>query len=100
MSAAPCTEMLSMGGSKDVALFTSNTGLVYVYFMFSRSVGSSSLVTPWTVGRQAPVSLGFPREEYWSGLSFPPPGDLPDLGMSHKTISLMSLAWAGGLSFH
>ena len=35
-------------------------------------------VAQWIVARQAPLSMGFPRQEYWSGLSFPPPGDLPD----------------------
>ena len=35
-------------------------------------------VTPWTVARQTPLSMGFPRQKYWSGLPFPPPGDLPD----------------------
>ena len=35
-------------------------------------------VTPWTGARQAPLSMGFSRQEYWSGLPFPPPGDLPD----------------------
>ena len=34
--------------------------------------------TPWTVGHQAPASMGFPRQEYWSGLPIPSPGDLPD----------------------
>ena len=37
-------------------------------------------VTPWTVAPQAPSSTGFPRHEYWSGLPFPSPGDLPDAG--------------------
>ena len=37
-------------------------------------------VTPWAVGRQVPLSTGFSRQEYWSGLPFPPPGDLPDPG--------------------
>ena len=36
------------------------------------------LVTPWTVAYQAPPSMGFSRQEYWSGLSFSSPGDLPD----------------------
>ena len=36
-------------------------------------------VTLWTVALQAALSLGFPRQEYWSGLPFPSPGDLPDL---------------------
>ena len=35
-------------------------------------------VTPWTVTQQAPLSMGFSRQEYWSGLLFPSPGDLPD----------------------
>ena len=39
------------------------------------------LATPWTVGHQAPPSVGFPRQEYWSGLPFPSPGDLPDPGI-------------------
>ena len=38
-------------------------------------------VTPWTVAYQAPPSMGFSRQEYWSGLPFPPPGDLPDPGI-------------------
>ena len=40
-----------------------------------------TLVTSWTVARQAPLSMGFPRQEYWSGLPFPSPGDLPDPGV-------------------
>ena len=39
------------------------------------------LVTPWTVAHQAPLSMGFSRQEQWSGLSFPSPGDLPDPGV-------------------
>ena len=36
--------------------------------------------TPWTVARQAPMSMGFSRQEYWSGLPCPPPGNLPGPG--------------------
>jgi len=50
--------------------------------------------TPWTVARQAPLSVGFPRQEYWSGLPFPPPGDLPYPGIESK--SPASPALAGG----
>ena len=45
---------------------------------FSHKVVSNSFVNPWTVAHQAPLSMGFPRQEYWSGLPFPSPGDLPD----------------------
>ena len=38
-------------------------------------------VTPWTVAHQAPPSMGFSRKEYWSGLPFPSPGDLPNPGI-------------------
>ena len=37
-------------------------------------------VTPWTVARQVPLSMGFSRQEYWCGLPFPSPGDLPNPG--------------------
>ena len=50
-------------------------------------------LTPWTVARQAPLSMGFPRQEYWRGLPCPPPGDLPDPGI--KPSSLTSPALAG-----
>ena len=45
-------------------------------------------VTPWTVARQAPLSTGFPRQEYWRGLPFPPPGDLPDPGINPTSPAL------------
>ena len=50
--------------------------------------------TPWTVARQAPLSLGFPRQEYWSSVPFPSPGDLSDPGI--KPASLASPGLAGG----
>ena len=37
--------------------------------------------TLWTVAQQAPLSMGFPRQEYWNGFPCPPPGDLPDPGI-------------------
>ena len=49
--------------------------------MLSHSVVSDSFVAPWTVAHQAPLSMGFSRQEYWSGLPFLPPEDLPDPGV-------------------
>ena len=46
--------------------------------LFSRSVMSNSFVIPLTVAHQTPLSMGFPKQEYWNGLSFPSPGDIPD----------------------
>ena len=45
-------------------------------------------VTPWTVACQATRSMGFSRQEYWSGLPFPPPGDLPNPGIKSASSSL------------
>ena len=55
--------------------------------MRARSVVQShvTLATPWTAARQAPLSVGFSRQEYWSGLPFPPPGDLPDPGIERRS---------------
>ena len=50
--------------------------------------------TPWTVALQAPLSVGFSRQENWSGLPFPTLGDLPNPGI--ESSSIMSPALAGG----
>ena len=51
--------------------------VVDVQGLWCKSCGT--LAIPWTVACQAPPSMGFSRQEYWSGLPFPSPGDLPDL---------------------
>ena len=47
-----------------------------------------TLVTLWTVAGQAPLSLGFPRQEYWSRLLFPSPGDIPNPGIEPTSLAL------------
>ena len=49
---------------------------------------SHSFATPWTVARQAPLSMGFPRQEYWSRLPFPSPGDSPRPGIKPVFLAL------------
>ena len=44
--------------------------------------------TPWTVAYQASLSMGFSRQEYWSGLPFPSPGDLPDSGIEPRSLAV------------
>jgi len=44
--------------------------------------------TPWTIAYQASPSMGFSRQEYWSGLPFPSPGDLPDPGIKPRSPAL------------
>ena len=58
--------------------------------MWVCSVVLDSFAGPWTVARRAPLSVGFPRQEYWIGLLFPTPGDLP-----HPEIEPVSPALAG-----
>ena len=47
-------------------------------------------VTPWTVARQAPLSMEFSRQDYWNGLPFPSPGDLPDPGIEPGSPALQA----------
>ena len=64
-------------------------GCVLSYFNCVRQ-----FVTLWTVAHQAPLSIRFSKQEYWSGFPCPPPGDLPDPGI--KLTSFMSPVLAGG----
>ena len=50
----------------------------------------SDSATPWTVAGQAPLSMNFSRQEYWSGLRFPAPGDLPDPGIEPRPPALQA----------
>ena len=59
---------------------------------FSCQVVSDSFVTPWTVACQAPLSMGFPRQECQSGFPCPPPGDLPQPGIEPGSLTSPALA--------
>ena len=78
-----------------VDLLRTPPALTFCDFVCSlrRSVTSQFFGIPWTVVRQAPLSMGFSRQGYWSGLPFPPPGDLPNPGIEPE--SLVSPALAG-----
>ena len=58
--------------------------------MFSCFSLAQLFATPWTVARQAPLSMGFSRQEYWSRLPFPSPGDLPDTGIEPRSPALQA----------
>ena len=58
--------------------------------LFSHKVISDSFATPWTVAHQGPLSIGFPRQEYWGGWPFPPPEDLPNSGFQPTSLALAS----------
>ena len=79
---------------KETFLFVDMHTKVYVCVRARAQSVVSDSATPWTVAHQAPLSMGFSRQEYWSGLPFPSPGDLPDPGI--EPASLVSPALAGG----
>ena len=49
-----------------------------------------TLVTPWTIACQSPLSMGFSRQDHWSGSPFPSPGDLSDLGIEPRSPALQA----------
>ena len=61
----------------------------WIQLLFSLSV-MSDCVTPWTVARWVPLTMGFPRQESWRGLPFPSPGDLPDPGIKPESPALQA----------
>ena len=80
---------------KGYKLVTYKRGNLFLLFLFSQSVVLDT-VTPWAVACQAPLFVGFPRQEHWSGLPFPFPGDLPHPGT--EPASPLSPALAGRFS--
>ena len=54
----------------------------------SESVSHSVVPSSWRPHGQAPLSMGFSRQEYWSGLPFPSPGDLPDAEVEHVSLNV------------
>ena len=93
-----CPTVLEMVIPRSTKIFTMGHSLCY-YWTVCAVVSCFShvqlFVTPWTIALQAPLSMGFSRQEYWSGLPFPSPGDLPNTGT--EPVSLMSLALTGML---
>ena len=63
-------------------------GHVGLIFRESESEVAQSNATPWTVAYQAPPSIGFSRQEYWSGLPFPSPGDFLNPGIEPRSPAL------------
>ena len=66
----------------------------------NHSVMSDSFAIPWTVAHQAPLSMGFPRQEYWSSLPFPSPGFFPNPHLLHWQADSLPLSHWGSLHFN
>ena len=71
-----------------------NVPLLFTYFIHGGgglvTKLCPTLATPWTIACQAPLSMGFSRMEYWSGLPFPSPGDLPNPGIEPRSPALQA----------
>ena len=72
------------------SIFSSLTGNVLSHIHVKSLNHVQLFATPWTVARQAPVSIGFPRQEYWSGWPCPPLGDLPTPAIKPGSPALQS----------
>ena len=81
------------GDSNSIMASNKNTGQLYCLSLFCCLAPKFylTLENPWTIAHKPPLSVGFPRQEYWSGLPFPSPEDLPDL-----EIELLSPTLTGG----
>ena len=71
--------------------FNTSRGQIPLPWLGSKLLSRVRLfATPWTVAHQAPPSMGFSRQEYWSGLPFPSPGDLPNPGIESRSPTLQA----------
>ena len=84
---AKTSERCCIGASHKL-LMTSLCSCMISYFSRVRLC-----VTLWTVAHQAPLSMGFSRQEQWSGLPCPPPGDVPHPGMEPRSLTSVSGRW-------
>ena len=74
---------------RQVKIFSGCTNCICALKVKVKSLSHVRLFeTLWTVAPQAPLSMGFSRQEYWSGLPFPSPGDLPDPGIEPRSPAL------------
>ena len=89
-----CTVLLCFSrfctvGLKMFSLFFCACFLYIIYMLCCAVLSHFSCIrlfaTPWTIARQAPLSMEFPGQEYWSGLSCAPPGDLPNPGIESSS---------------
>ena len=78
---------------------TQGSNLVLLHYSSGQSLSCVWLfATPWTVAHQAPLSMGFSRQEYWNGLPCPLPGDLPNPGIKPRSPALQANSWCRKLN--
>ena len=85
--------LYTTGDSTQYLVITHNEKWCEIYMcVLSRFIRAWLFATPWTITCQASLSMGFSRQEYWSGLPCPPPGDLPDPGIALTFFTCPALA--------
>ena len=89
-----CVEWTGDGGGSKWKIAVLSGYYLYICVCVCICSVMSDSATSWTAAHEAPVSMGFPRQEYWSGLPFPTSGELPHPGIEPE--SLASLELAGG----
>ena len=77
---------------QEISVVTSRILGYLLYSMLSHFSRVRLFVTPWTIALQVCLTIGFSRQEYWSGLLYPPPGDLPDSGTEPTFLTSPALA--------
>ena len=80
------------GEISPLPFFSSLTGVIIKLTQDRLKEGGLTLATPWTVACQAPLSVGFSRQEYWSGLPFPFLGDLSNPGVESRSHALQAVS--------
>ena len=85
-------ESVACGGNWQVTLQSLRFHMRAMGLLYKQTIQSRArlFVIPWTVAYQAPLSMGFSRQEYWSGLPFPSPRDLPNQGMEPGSPALQA----------
>ena len=86
------TERLSLLSYVLLLSYILHSLFVHLLLLLSRFSHIRVFAFLWTVARQAPLSMGFSRQEYWSGLPCSPPGDLPDPGIEPVSLTSSTLA--------
>ena len=96
-SSLPLTHLGSLNNEKHVYLSAISPSIVLSHHGGGLVAKSHpTLATPWTVACQGPLSMGFFRQEYWSGLPFPSPGALPDPGIEPRSPALQAYSCIAG----
>ena len=90
-----CSRFFPLSSPDFIISIKQPLGTNHYCYCFTCSFVSDSFLTPWFIACQAPLFMGFPRQEYWSGLPFPSPGDLLNPGIKAWQADSLPLSHQG-----